>query len=32
MQNISRTDVVLIGAAIMSAALGMLLKQLNNKR
>src|SRR6476659_6574669 len=29
MQNISRADVVLIGAGIMSATLGMLLKQLN---
>ncbi|MBV9962722.1 MAG: malate:quinone oxidoreductase [Parafilimonas sp.] len=30
MQNISRADVVLIGAGIMSATLGMLLKQLNS--
>jgi malate dehydrogenase (quinone) len=29
MQNISKADVVLIGAGIMSATLGMLLKQLN---
>ena len=29
MKNISRADVVLIGAGIMSATLGMLLKQLN---
>ncbi len=31
MQNILKADVVLIGAGIMSATLGMLLKQLNPK-